>query len=280
MDMSIKNYTNEVANILGAEAREIPKNNGVKQHAILIKDEGANLCPLIYVDGFFEAGMTVHETADKVQEMFEDLSIPAVVREHSIPLTFEEARPNIFLKLVNMNQENIALGDFIPATDYYDEFHDLIILPRLKVGENKDGIASAAINQSLLDLWGTDMTTVVNIGVMNLEGTTSIQSLPAVLSLLCPIDLDMTVETCTQDILIVSNKQNINGAINIITAIDELYKRFPEGFTVLPSSVHEVIVVSNDSFAHSSEMVSMVREINATVVRPEEVLSNNIYTFR
>lgn len=280
MDMSIKNYTNEVANILGAEAREIPKNNGVKQHAILIKDEGANLCPLIYVDGFFEAGMTVHETADKVQEMFEDLSIPAVVREHSIPLTFEEARPNIFLKLVNMNQENIALDDFIPATDYYDEFHDLIILPRLKVRENKDGIASVAINQSLLDLWGTDMTTVVNIGVMNLEGTTSIQSLPAVLSLLYPIDFDMNVETDPVNALIVSNKQNLYGAINIITAIDELYKRFPEGFTVLPSSIHEVIVVSNDTFENSSEMVSMVREINATIVKPEEVLSNNIYTFR
>ena len=50
-------------------------------------------------------------------------------------------------------------------------------------------------------------------------------------------------------------------------------------FNVLPSSVHEVIIVPESSQIRQSELERMVREINETQVPEEEILSNHAYFY-
>lgn len=52
-----------------------------------------------------------------------------------------------------------------------------------------------------------------------------------------------------------------------------------ENFYVLPSSVHEVIIVPESSQIRQSELERMVREINETQVPEEEILSNHAYFY-
>jgi hypothetical protein len=49
---------------------------------------------------------------------------------------------------------------------------------------------------------------------------------------------------------------------------------------IIPCSIHELILVPAYDEADPSYLIDMVREVNATEVRPSEVLSDNIYIFK
>ena len=46
---------------------------------------------------------------------------------------------------------------------------------------------------------------------------------------------------------------------------------------VLPSSIHEVLIIPKSQAPDVESLKAMVREVNETVVRPEEQLSGNVY---
>ena len=50
-------------------------------------------------------------------------------------------------------------------------------------------------------------------------------------------------------------------------------------YYILPSSVHEVIIVPYSEILVCSKLDEMVREINITQVEEEDVLSNHVYLY-
>ena len=50
-------------------------------------------------------------------------------------------------------------------------------------------------------------------------------------------------------------------------------------YYILPSSVHEVIIVPYSEIYVCSKLDEMVREINSTQVEEEDVLSNHVYLY-
>ena len=64
---------------------------------------------------------------------------------------------------------------------------------------------------------------------------------------------------------------------HILEMIGEILRR---DYYVLPSSVHEVIIVPWSPGLDIRELDEMVREINVTQVAEEEVLSSHAYLYR
>ena len=56
-------------------------------------------------------------------------------------------------------------------------------------------------------------------------------------------------------------------------------ERIGSDFYVLPSSVHELLLVRNDAGVDPAYLRQMVREVNAAEVQESEQLSDNIYTW-
>ena len=52
-----------------------------------------------------------------------------------------------------------------------------------------------------------------------------------------------------------------------------------ENYYVLPSSIHEMIIIPESEAPGKSELANMVAEINATQVEEEDVLSDNAYYY-
>ena len=52
-----------------------------------------------------------------------------------------------------------------------------------------------------------------------------------------------------------------------------------DGFIVLPSSVHEVIILRPDSAVEYEKLADMVKEVNDTQVSEEERLSYHVYAY-
>ena len=62
-------------------------------------------------------------------------------------------------------------------------------------------------------------------------------------------------------------------------SVGTVIEKLGNDFYVLPSSVHECLVVPADKKFDASDLTRMVREVNATEVLPEERLSNRVYRY-
>ena len=51
------------------------------------------------------------------------------------------------------------------------------------------------------------------------------------------------------------------------------------GLYILPSSIHEVILLPDTGLGSPQELKRMIHEVNSTQVAPEEVLSNSLYYY-
>ena len=61
--------------------------------------------------------------------------------------------------------------------------------------------------------------------------------------------------------------------------LNKLEQLFPEGFYVLPSSVHEVLIVPDNGEMEPKMLGEMVREVNKNEVERQEVLSDRVYSY-
>ena len=81
---------------------------------------------------------------------------------------------------------------------------------------------------------------------------------------------------------ILTNDSGINGAASLLYdgVIDEFAERFAADVIVIPSSVHEVLLVPLKEEYDVSESNMLVKEVNNTIVDEEETLADNVYIYR
>ena len=79
---------------------------------------------------------------------------------------------------------------------------------------------------------------------------------------------------------VVSNKNKVKGASAVLNKeiLAEFGRKFhTDKIVVLPSSIHEMILVPYTEEINLENMTAMVKEINTTEVRPEERLTDKAY---
>ena len=80
---------------------------------------------------------------------------------------------------------------------------------------------------------------------------------------------------------VVSNERGLNGAASLFypDQMDKVAEKIGGDYYILPSSIHEQLVVPDDGNMSSVDLGNMVREVNATQVSPEERLSDEVYHY-
>lgn len=82
---------------------------------------------------------------------------------------------------------------------------------------------------------------------------------------------------------VVTNQNALFGAAHIMNpnVMERLQKIFQDGFYILPSSTHELIVIDSEESEQSvSDLVRIVKEVNKNEVVYDEQLSNHVYRFK
>ena len=64
----------------------------------------------------------------------------------------------------------------------------------------------------------------------------------------------------------------------VFHAIDEICEKFDNKFMIIPSSVHELIIIPSEG-VDPYNILEMISEVNGSEVRSEEVLSNDLYMY-
>ena len=265
---------------------DVMKNNGVVLRGITLMQDDSNISPTIYLNPYYDAyengDTTLGTVIDEVIDTYERNKINRSI-DMKFFLNYETVRSRIIFKLINTEKNRELLRD-VP----YIPFHDLSIVFQCLVSEERFGNASILIHNVHLQLWKVNARELYECALENtplLQGyeLADMNTVLEEMKALGGID-DEEIEDMQQEVpmYVLSNKSRINGASCI------LYKDILKDFAmvvdkdlyVLPSSIHEVILLPSDGTQESEQLKEMVREINQSQLEKEEVLSDSVYYYR
>lgn len=278
MEMTKREYAEVIAKAIGENTEVVIKSNanGVEITGIKVKIEGVNVAPTFYVDGYYEANVQVEEAARKLKELA-DKHIESIKANGKMEmewvLDYENVKDKLTARLYN---EATDAEVFRSAKKY--GFDDLIIVPYINV--NVKGIDGAIkVTDKLLEQWGVTKTKVINQALKNSANEARIEDLDEMIARMEGRDIEEVKVAMgvmgTPRMVIINNDSLMFGAVAVIAKLDFLKEKYGS-FYVIPSSVHEVIVVPSDIIPES-EINNMISAVNGEMISPEERLGSKAY---
>jgi len=271
--------------------QEVRKNNGILLQGLIVMSKEKNISPTIYLKPFWEAyngGVPLAEIVCRMLQIYRE-DTPKDSIDMSFFKDFDKVKDRICYRLINAAQ-NRKLLEKIP----YVPFLDLAICFYYAYEGEILGNGTILIYNSHVDMWKTSTAELMRCAVRNtprlFEGECNSMEF-VVRELLrerenqCgKILLDEAEQQsflADMPMQIVSNRQRVNGAAVILYPgfLEKLGDKFESDFYILPSSVHEVILLLDDGHENPRRLKSMIAEVNSTQVEPEEVLSDSLYYF-
>lgn len=253
---------------------EVNKNNGVLLHGISIFRNSGNVSPTVYEEGFFqkyEGG----ESMEALVDIFFEVMKKTPVHLDSILDSFkdfEKIKEKIQYKIVN-TERNKELLKSIPHID----FMNLSICFYVFVQNDVIGNGTILVTEEHTKLWNTNTKDLFSLACENTP-----RNLPVLkmnLSDYISEALDAQVPEC-RDTIIMTNAQKYLGAISLFYPgqLEECGKQFGGSYYILPSSIHEMILVK-DMEAEENLLIDMLISVNQTAVAKEEFLSDSPYYY-
>ena len=257
----------------------VVKNNGLHLTGITICNRKSNMAPTIYLDGYFadyKDGRTMENICKEIVQVYEKNKVQKDFSLEQVT-DFKNVKDRICFKLVNREKNAELLAD-IP----YVEYQDLAVVFYILVSKDKNGITSITVRNSLMDMWGMDADILYHLAKKNTQRLFRgrVSSMMEVMAEIISDSAD-AFEDSAFPMYVATNVFKMNGAC--ILLYDGVLEKFAEkiggDFYILPSSVHEVLFVPVNRDMDARYLIEMVREVNATQVAPDEVLSDNVYMY-
>lgn len=275
----------------------VAKNNGVTLTGLSIRETGFVLAPTIYMDGYFreyEEGRVIEAIMGEILFIFEN-SKNECDRDFDVDFinSFKNVEALIGARLINGPVNEARLG----GMPHY-KFGDLAVIFHIEMTLESHGPGLITVTNEMLKHWGIDASTLFETAQNNM-----LSNNPAVVKRIEAVMLEMIEATgrnpdiseeamaffkeraynedITSGMYVLSNKTASNGAIAMLQPgfIENISLKAGMDIFILPSSIHECILVPDDGSFDVQTLKKLINEVNTTQVPPEEVLSYNVYKF-
>ncbi|MDR0949188.1 MAG: DUF5688 family protein [Lachnospiraceae bacterium] len=259
--------------------QKVHKNNGLLLTGLMIQKASEKMIPTIYVDSFFDdyqKGLSMQKIVDQI------LKITAESHSQSLDMNFftdfEKVKPRIAYKLIHAGK-NQELLDTIPHIIYLD----MAICFYYSFDNLGMGNGSILINNNHMDeIWHTNTEELYQLAKENTSKILPVtfQTMQATLVEMIGDSLDFK-HFPKNSLFILSNRQKYLGAAAILYpgVLDQIRTTFQADFYVIPSSVHETLLIPMDGL-DAKNIHSIIVEANRTVVEQDEILSDSLYEYR
>lgn len=265
--------------------KEKRKNNGLILHGICIHREGDSVSPVVYVDDYIQHCTTgeqsPEEIADHILETYRQDAIPQNVAVHVDD--FGKMKELVGIRMINHTANISELGN-VP----HRRFLDLAVTYYLEMGTIDGCDASAIVTNELMERWGVTEDDLYRLGMEKLASRDGccIMDMLSVLNSVTQTGQNEMAEESGKDrnepmMYVATNRGKRFGAGCLLNTsiLQDLAEKAGCSLIILPSSIHEIIIVPQKSGFDDNIDIGDVQEINATVVAREECLSNSIYRY-
>ena len=244
--------------------KDVNKLGGVKK-GIAVRKTTDNFSTVVYIDQMLD-NSTVGEIVNYVLDRFEAGRKNFAVNANKITDALNNLE--VYAKIVPRNAGYLA-------GKVTREFLDMNIVYYIKAMEN----GNVMITDWLLDTTTFTEEDLYRAALDRIENNFEYTDMREVLAEQMGVDASEIEMPGMMNVL--TNKGKMFGAVSIISknVMDYALKKSKlKKVYVLPSSIHEVIIVPAE-IGDVEALRNMVHEVNATQLTPDEILSENVYVY-
>ena len=259
---------------------QITRNNGVIYDGIMILESDLNISPLIYLAPYYDRyrkGESIDNICNDILEFYRKYQ-PKQDFDSTLFTDYEKAKKRIVYRLVNYEKNRELLKE-IPHVRYLD--FAIIFYCLLSVSSKEQ--AGILIYKHHLSFWNIDTDTLFSLAQENTPKLLPIHvedMAGVILSLMGPTCLSLADLACPMYIL--TNKYRTNGATVLLYdgLLSALSNHFHSDLIIIPSSIHEVLILPIDQPCEAEVFQNMIAQVNETALSSEEILSYNAYVYK
>ena len=259
------------------------KNNGCEMDGLVIMEKGKDIAPTIYLDSFYELytnGENIKNIIRQIEVIYEQ-NKNNVTFDVNILKHFDTIKDKIVYKVVNY-RSNEKLLEQVP----HKRILDLAVVFYCLLDNEYGRSATALIYNNNLKNWNVTIDDVYKAALKNTPDLlhSKISSMAALFEK-CGVNVDGEEvdlkDYVPSDMYVLTNESKLNGAACILyeNVLYDFEQKLGADLYILPSSVHEVILLPKLSMFEKDELVNMVKEVNTEGVAADEVLSDHVYEY-
>ena len=149
----------------------------------------------------------------------------------------------------------------------------------------REDIGTFFIHNGHMEIWGQEEENIYQTALMNMraEGEADLIMIERIVEHILGIPFQEKEGNASRDkdMYILTNRRRRFGAAEILDkkTLRRIADKVGDGFIVLPSSIHETIVLPPKDAKTYDGLAKMVREVNDTQVDREERLSYHVYVY-
>lgn len=250
----------------------------------------------------YEAGRPMEDIMETIGGLREANDV-----EKDISITdmfdFEQVKDSIVFRVVGAEENQSRIQNMPHRIE-----HDMALIYQIMMQKTEYGMASIQITNDMMGTLGVDEKTLHEVAMKNTprEFPMTFQSMNEVIKEIMRkdfmgINLDelsdedgmksfleaifeegmADMEQDAPPMYVLTNESKLNGAA--VLFYPEIQEKIAEqlggDYFVLPSSVHEVLIVPDQGILEYQELKDLVNDVNNTQVPPDEVLTGEVYSY-
>lgn len=260
---------------------EVNKNNGVIRHGLAIISKESNCSPTFYMEEMYEEFIKGTQISDIVSDVVEMYNRTKATTNIDIEFftDYNKAQERLGIKLINYENNKEMLQN-MP----YRRLEDLALVYFCHSVDDRIGKGLIMINNTHMGMWG------INEETLFIDALTSSQkNLPCTIISMNEMMKQMLGDAydpelyCENDSMyVVTNTEKTYGASCLCYPglLKQIAAEMGSDFYILPSSVHEIIVVpETGDYNEADSLTDIVKYVNSSVLNKNDFLSNNIYFY-
>lgn len=260
------------------------KNNGVVLDSLALLRSGKHCSPVISLEMLyeqFEKGRTLPELCEYMISVT-DTELPLSVTNLTSLNDFEEFRDRIVWRLISRDK-NEELLKTVPWLPYLD----LAVVFSLVIQSEGETQISSLVTNAVSASWHAAAEELFALARENTPRIfpASFRRLESVIEEYFPGATDFVPEDCPVPTLyVLTNDFAHHGAACVLypDKLKDLADRFGSDLLVLPSSIHEVLIIADsETFTEHDYQVfcNTIKNVNRESIQPEDFLSDNMYQY-
>ena len=255
--------------------------------AMTVTPEGSNVGVNVNIDRFYDA---VQDGADYDEVVYNAVRTveKGIAQRPEVDVSaltdYEQMKDKLIMEVVSADA-NAEMLENIP----HQKMEDMAVVYRFVLESNNEDRATILVTNQLLDTMGITPEQLHQDAMENspelkpvvIRGMSEVMAEMMGMSAEDLAAMGMPTDPADEQMYVATVPDKIHGAgvLAYQDFMDQAAERAGGDFFILPSSIHELLIVPDNGQMGLHELEAMVREVNATQVAPEDKLTDSVYHY-
>lgn len=285
----VEKVVERLSDVIGKEVgkKTVVKNNGEEHIAVVVTD--CITSPVLYIEGFYKEYKNGYTTLGEALESIIELFNNALETAKKMSIEIEKIKDGDYIKQNVMAKVVSSVDNSYLEDKEYTEIDGLgmAYIYYLLINDD-DNRKSVVLCKGMIDKFNITKEELHEVAIANTEKNEKavLTCMQDVLFGMLGADEVNLLENKNRDIkdeimFILTNESITDGAVTMFykDKLKEVADRLDDDLYVIPSSIHEVIIVPKEQ-KYDNRLTEILRYVNnGDTLKPDEVLSNDVFEY-